>query len=447
MYRYLLPIVALLLLFAGLWPDARSLYELTGEEDRPRQWRGIIHWAYTAARPQPNLAPTAPAAHADVSPFGVNVFLQEEVLLEVREQSLAMIREAGFDFIRQQFVWEDIEIHGKGDFIDRRNDPDGIDAWAKYDHIVALAEAYELEIIARLDNPPAWSRVLTDTIGTHAPPDNFDDYGDFVAAVVARYQGQITYFQLWNEPNVYPEWGDQPVDPEAFAELLCAGYRRAKAANPDAVILAPALAPTVAIDGRNMNNLIFLDRVYRAGGGDCFDIMAAQAYGLWSGGADRRLRPTVINYPHHLYVRDLMVAHGDAHKPVWFTEMGWNVAPEEMPAPYGRVTEEEQARYTVEAYRRLQREWPWVGVANLWFFKRASDFEQDQPWYYFRMMEPDFTPLPLFAAIADYMSGAAADSVEVKPAFYFLWQRARPWLNLIGGGLLFFSLLRFLRFP
>ena len=29
----------------------------------------------------------------------------------------------------------------------------------------------EIEIIARLDNPPAWSRVMTDTIGAHAPPD------------------------------------------------------------------------------------------------------------------------------------------------------------------------------------------------------------------------------------------------------------------------------------
>ena len=88
---------------------------------------------------------------------------------------------AGFKYIRQQFPWEDIEIHGKGDFTDRRNEPAGIDAWAKYDNIVDLAEQHDVEIIARLDNPPAWTRAMTDTIGTHAPPDNF------VAVCIMRF--------------------------------------------------------------------------------------------------------------------------------------------------------------------------------------------------------------------------------------------------------------------
>jgi len=412
---------------------------LSGETERLRQVRGVLHWAYTAVRPQPQLAPTAELAVTAPTPFGVNTFLEQEALPEVRAQSLALIRAAGFGAIRQQFVWEDIEIHGKGDFIDRRNDPAGVDAWAKYDNIVDLATAEGLTIIARLDNPPAWTRVLTDTIGAHAPPDNFADFGDFVATVVGRYAGRISYFQLWNEPNIYPEWGEQPPDPEAFAELLCLGYQRAKAANPAAVILGPALSPTIAIDGRNLNNLIYFERMLAAGAGDCFDVMAAQAYGLWSGPTDRRLRPTFFNYQSHLYMRDILVRHGYAARPVWITEMGWNTVPEQLPAPFGRVTEEEQAAYAVAAYQRAPQEWPWVGVINYWFFKRAADFEVNEPFYYFRLLEPDSTPLPAFTALAEYLP--TAPTAVPKSALWFSWQSARPGLILLGGGWLFWLLL------
>jgi polysaccharide biosynthesis protein PslG len=444
MFRKLAPLLAVLFILLGLWPEKVTLYDLTGEEDLPAQVRGAVHWLYSAVRPQPRLDQQAAVTPTVANPFGMNTFLQGEVLPEVREESLRLLHEAGFGFIRQQFPWEDIEIHAKGDFIDRRNDPQGVDAWAKYDNIVALAERYEIEIIARLDNPPAWTRALTDTIGTHAPPDDYDDYGDFVEAVVSRYRGRVHYFQLWNEPNIYPEWGEQPVDPEAFSELLCTGYRRAKEADPEAVILAGALSPTIALDGRDLNDLVFLQRMYLAGAGSCFDILSAQGYGLWSGPTDRRLRPTVINYPHVLFLRDVMVTYGAAEKPIWISEAGWNSVPEGMPDPYGRVDAEQQGRYAVQAYQRAASDWPWVGVINYWFLKRPSDLERDQPWYYFRLMEPDFTPAPAWLTLTAYTSqqpdAAAVSTTTLGDA----WRPFRPWAALGGGFVLFFWLLGFL---
>ncbi len=444
MSRLLVPAIAFLILLVALWPNAGSLYDLTGEETFLAQVRGTVHWLHTAIRPQPDQAPFAVDEDAIVPPFGMNTFLQQEVLPEVREQTLSHLHDAGFKFIRQQYPWEDIEIHGKGDFVDRRNDPSGIDAWEKYDNIVGLSEKYDIEIIARLDNPPAWTRVLTDTIGTQAPPDNLDDYGDFVEAVVTRYRGRVKYFQLWNEPNIYPEWGEQVVNPEAYTELLCTGYQRAKQANPEAKILVGALSPTVAMDGRDMNDLIFLQRMYRAGAGECFDIFSAQGYGLWSGPTDRRLRPTVINYPHVILLRDVMVKYGDADKAVWISEAGWNTVPEGMEERYGQVDEEQQARYAVQAYERAQAEWPWAGVINYWFLKRPSDSEIDQPWYYFRLMEPDFTPTQAYYALAEYAPGQEAASVETQNSLIFSWQRFRPALALISGSILFFWLLNYL---
>lgn len=442
MTRKILIVTGFLLLFVAFLPPTLSLYELTGEEALQGQLRGLVHWLHTALRPQPELAPGAGIQHADVSAFGVNTFLQNEALPEVRARSLQMIREAGIDFIRQEFTWEDIEIHGKGDFVDRRNDPEGIDAWAKYDNIVDLAEAQDIEIIARLGNPPAWTRALTNTIGTNAPPDNFDDFGDFVATVADRYEGRIRYYQIWNEPNGNEEWGLQDVDPEAYTELLCLAYERIKGADDDAVVLAGALTPTVALEGRNLNDLIFLERMYKAGARDCFDIMSAQGYGLWSGPTDHRLRPSVINYPHNLYLRDLMVQHGDAHKPIWISEMGWNVAPPPLPPIYGHVTEEQQAAYAVEAFERARQDWPWVGVVNYWFFKRHDDSERDETWYYFRMLEPDFTPLPVWHAVAGYAPQAPA--IGGQSMLLYGWQQARPALFAAGLSLFFFGLLTWL---
>ena len=101
-----------------------------------------------------------------------------------------------------------------------------------------------------------------------------------------------------------------------------------------------------------------------------------------------------------------MVKNGDADKAIWAMEIGWNAVPLGMDAPYGRVTAQQQARYATQAYARAQNEWPWMGAMMYWFFKRADNHEVNQPFYYFRMLNPDFTPMPVYAAMRDYIAQA-----------------------------------------
>jgi hypothetical protein len=159
MNRIIWPIVAVLLVIAmGLaaWPDiSRALYYVTGEEDPLPQFTGVTQFAFNLVRPPLQLANDVPVAYAGVNPFGVNTFLQNEVDPHKRRLAMEMVANAGFGWIRQEFPWEDIEIHGPGDFIDRRHDPPR-SAWEKYDHIVDLAEEHGLQIIARLINPQRW---------------------------------------------------------------------------------------------------------------------------------------------------------------------------------------------------------------------------------------------------------------------------------------------------
>jgi hypothetical protein len=81
-------------------------------------------------------------------------------------------------------------------------------------------------------------------------------------------------------------------------------------------------------------------------------------------------------------------------------------------------------------------------VINYWFFKLPSDQEQNQPMYYFRLLEPDFTPLPAYSALAEYTTSDA--HIEPLPGWVFTWQWLRPFLFLISSTILFWGLLRFL---
>src|SRR5690606_29229067 len=155
-------------------------WSLTGEEEPLAQIRGMVEFAGNITRPQPTFDTLVPVDHANLNPYGINTFLQLESVTAKVEQQLKQISEAGVGWIRQEFTWEDIEIAGRGNFEDRRNvEKEGVlDAWAKYDRIVDLAEQYNIRIQARISNPPKWAQE-SDEAGDMAPPALIDDYVNF----------------------------------------------------------------------------------------------------------------------------------------------------------------------------------------------------------------------------------------------------------------------------
>ncbi|MBI5301956.1 MAG: cellulase family glycosylhydrolase [Chloroflexi bacterium] len=382
----------------------QTLADWTGEEEIEYQLKALGYLAVSLTQPAPDTAPFAPMKYADVNPFGINTFLEQEVEETKLRQSLQMIRDAGFKWIRQEFPWEDIEKPLKGQFYDVLYKKV---TWEKYDRIVDLAHEYGIEVIARLDHPPAWTRKDGRARGDFAPPDNYDDYGDFVAAVVARYRGKIRFYQLWNEPNIYPEWGEQEVNARDFTRLLKIGYTRVKTTDPSAVVICAGLAQTVDESGRNMSELVFLQEMYDAGARGYFDILAVQDYGLWSGPGDRRIGYDQINFSRPIMVREIMVKNGDANTPIWVMETGWNAQPADFKdAPFGRVSEARQALYAPKGYERAKNEWPWMGTLMYWFWKRADEREKSQSFYYFRMVDPDFTTRPVYNSMREYIPTA-----------------------------------------
>ena len=94
------------------------------------------------------------------------------------------------------------------------------------------------------------------------PPDDFGLYGEFVYRFVEHYRGRIRYVQIWNEPNLFVEWGNRPVDPGGYVELLKLAYQRAK----DPAQAAREYGVAVALEPEDMKALVGWARALAASG-------------------------------------------------------------------------------------------------------------------------------------------------------------------------------------
>lgn len=347
----------------------------------------------------------SPIALANVWPWGANTFLDLEVETWKRRHTLEMVRDAGIRWIKQHAPWADIETPARGQFFDtaaRRS------TWDKYDEIVALAEEAGVDMIARIDRAPDWAR--PNQPNPTSPPVDFNDYGRFLTAFAARYRGRVRHYQIWNEPNLAKEWGGTPPDPAAYARLLGVANLAIKSVDSENVVIAAPMAATLENSPRAMDEVQYLRRLYEAGAGDHLDVQAANAFGL-EFPPDAPPDPDVLNFRRVEFVRELMVEFGLRNKPVWFNEYGWNASPADMnPAKlvWRRVSEETQAEWTVEGVRYALTHWPWAGVFNLWFFRKPlTALQPDESEYYFRMVEPDFTPRLVYRAVQRAATGVS----------------------------------------
>lgn len=388
--RALTAAAVVMALVALVEPLREFLFDVT-----PLTWRHRAIAAYTQLLPNPgDTADLEPMAHIGGSPYAINVFLEQEVEEAKVRRSLELIKGAGFGWIKQQLVWAEVEAAGKGQF--------AASGWAKYDRIVDLAREHGLDVILRIDTSPAWARPGNPKHET--PPARFDDYGDFVASVAERYRGRVRHYQVWNEPNIPFEWGGAAPDAAAYTRLLWTARWRIRAADPDAVVISAAMAPTTEWSEHGLNDLRYLQAMYDAGVRGAFDILGANAYGLRSGPDDRRLAvDSDVNFSRPILTRRVMVRNGDAGRPIWAAEVGWNAVPEGSGIPdlWGRVDRGTQAAYTARAYARAASEWPWMGVLSLWHFRLVDPNAQRLPQYYFNVVDEQFTPQPVYHAMRE----------------------------------------------
>ncbi len=331
---------------------------------------------------------TVETAHPVV---GVHTRLTDEVEEWKIQRTLTMVREMGAPWIVEFFPWAYIEPAEQGEF-----------TWGHADTVIDHAEAQGLTVIARLGMVPQWARPgerpdEQPTTWNYLDHEQYADFAAFVGAFVERYRGRVCHIIIWNEPNLSFEWGYRPVDPEGYAELLAAVYAAAKAADPEIVVLAGALAPTLEPEGSasGLNDLDYLQQMYAAGAADHFDALAVHAYG-WTSQPEEEPAPDRINFRRSELLREIMDQNGDGRKPVYITEAGWNDHPRWTRA----VRPGERVAYTVGAYRYAEENWPWVEAIAFWAFRFPAQHHSYPDYYAF--VAPDFTPRAVYLAVQEY---------------------------------------------
>jgi O-antigen ligase len=272
--------------------------------------------------------------------LGVNVEL-EQYEAAALDATLARIGAAGINYVKQNFYFEE-----------------PFD-WTAVDRLLAAVARHNLLLVPLLNGNPA---------DGFAPPDDPDHFAVWAGEFAGRYGHQLTYYIIWDEPNLTSQWGGRRVNPAEYAALLTAAAHAIRAADAQAVIVVAPLAPTVERGPYNLSETLYLQALYDVGAATAFDIVAGKPYGFDSGPDDRRVEEQTLNFSRIILLRELLERNADGQKAVWVGNWGWNSLPGEWqgaPSIWGRTDEQSQAEWSLAAFERARREWPWMGVMFL----------------------------------------------------------------------------------
>ena len=286
--------------------------------------------------PTDRARPTAEPLPISGGKYGVNQDLEwdppDQVAAEIR-----LMRSAGVQWLRLPLRWHWLEPEP------------GRYRWDRVDSVVDRAAGAGLKLLAVLGGTPAWSSGVAArhvAAGVHRDafaPTSASDFSDYVYRVVQHFRGRVQAYELFNEPNSPNHWQPAP-DAARFIELLCAGYRAARHADPHAEIVAGGLNGNGLSQGPE-GSRNFLKTIYAGQGAGCFDVLAIHpfAHPIEQGLAG--LQAWVDE------TRGLMSARHDDRE-LWLTEVGWSSGLHQW--GHATITEAQQAAWVRTVYHDLQ---------------------------------------------------------------------------------------------
>jgi hypothetical protein len=388
------------------------------------------------ATTDPTAQPTAPAAPTEpdqptAAPGGSGQsplrtpYLEYGVVSHLyytdRERVLTLNGIAGFEWVRQQIHWKDIE-----------GAPNQY-AWGDLDSIVNDVAAHNQRLLISIVKSPAFYNP------TNGLPQDPATMGNFVEALMKRYGAKIGAVEIWNEQNLAVENGGRVTVDDAghYVDILVESFKRIKAISPKTYVLAGAPSssgvndPSLAVSDEN-----YYRAMYSYKGGLIKNYFDAQA--VHPGGAANppdTLYPSKPSYiegcqpapdkcwnddPTHYFrhienIRRFMVEEGVGDHQMWVTEFGWATQNNTPGYEFGNfVSSQQQADYIVSALKRMNTVYlddqgqPWVGVAFLWnmnfavLWKAQGNELNEQA--SFGILNGDWSPRPAFLALQGYLT-------------------------------------------
>lgn len=365
---------------------------------------GIIVQGSTSNQIESQLATLGAYPRIDEVEFGV----VSHLFYTDRNRVLTLAEIAGFDWVRQQIHWKDIEASP------------GVYYWDEVDKIIEDTAGFNVKLMISIVQAPDFYAAK------HGMPPDPKPFGNLVANMIARYGGLITAVEVWNEPNLAVENGGRVDDQSVanYAEMLMEAYRRIKTARPYTYVIAAAPSSTGVNDVNiAMDDEKFLKSLYAYKGGIIKDYFDAQ--GVHPGAAanppdtlwpDKPGNPVGWNnHPSHYFrhveqIRKIMVDAGLADKQIWLTEYGWATQNNTPGYEYGnQVSFEDQAQFTVDATNMVYQKYrdetgrSWIGVMFLWNLNFAVLWGQSgnplEEQASFAILNPDWSPRPTFIAL------------------------------------------------
>ena len=323
-------------------------------------------------------ATTQPEA---ISFWGMNAYLSKRERISAGDNLLELARlarEAGVAWTREELPWDLIE-------------PNDDDFRGVYDADLRLAAEQGFGIIGVLLTTPAWARDGTCAGNYWCPPADVNEYAEFAAWMVERYDGdgrddapgspRVAYWQIWNEPNDTALWPDIGGGPNArklrYGQLLVAAYQAIKAADPTATVLSGGV---YIYDGSCAGGLCDGLNFFNAEGGvfrqvpaarQAFDIFAIHPY-IPDRRPDDPAIPRIITVEGRIrntraWLDNPAVGRPDA--PLWISELGWCTAPGACPGG-AQISEAQQANYLVRSLVIAQQN----GVQHASWFQLEDAF-------------------------------------------------------------------------
>lgn len=402
-HRFIATLIAAGVLAAACQP-APAGPKPKGESSKPAEQA-------SSGRPQPTptmvvAAPTVKLVDqgkvAAASP-AVHVFLWGNS--DTTQRDLQLAKDAGFAWVKQRFEWRNIEKTKKNAF-----------EWHEPDRIVDAINKASLGIIARLDNQPAWAR-RDGIFPQSGPPDQLEDWKDYVEEIAERYKGKIQAYEIWNEPNIANEWGDKSPDPKLYVEMLKLAYTAIKKVDPTALVISAGMSPTTEVSPRVIPSMEYYKQMYALGAGQYYDMLGVHAAGFKAPPqllpADVARDPALTNndpspeaakrvyaFRHVEDIRDLMVQNGEANKQIAVMEMGWTSDPRpNSPYAWHSVSEQQKGEYLVRALQFAKQSWsPWMGMMTVLYIPEPLWTAQNEQ-YHWSITNPDGTVRPAYDAL------------------------------------------------
>lgn len=315
-----------------------------------------------------------------------------------------MMKDAGFNWTKVQVRWDGIEPQ-RGQY-----------QWQVLDNVADETARANVNILFSVVDAPEWARPADTDRSVPGPPADPQDMARFLAALAERYKGRVQAYEIWNEQNLWYEWGGAgKMNAGEYVRLLQAAYPAIKAVDPDAKVIVGALTPAgdVADAGgvRARDDRAFLREMFQAGMMGFYDAIGVHPSGFNNPPRDDPQTNTTTTtdfkgnwsfyYRNFENYRRIQEEFGDT-KPLWFTEFGWasaNPAPRNYPYA-AQVTEAQQAEYLAEAIR-MARESGYVEAVFLWNLNFAPGAEPDDDFAKraFSIIRTDWTPRPAYEAL------------------------------------------------